>query len=45
MEKLLAAEKEKEKIAVEVKSFAGVSVVRDLENAIGKYILYYDILE
>ncbi|MCF4970262.1 element excision factor XisH family protein [Nostoc sp. CMAA1605] len=43
-EKLIAAEKSGEKIAVEVKSFIGTSPVADLENALGQYILYYDIL-
>ncbi|MCC5622788.1 XisH family protein [Nostoc sp. CHAB 5715] len=39
-EKLLAAEKQGKKIAVEVKSFIGVSEVEDLKNALGQYILY-----
>jgi hypothetical protein len=42
---LLAADKEGRKIAVEVKSFPGASEVADLENALGQYILYQDILE
>jgi len=32
------------KIAVKNKSFIGDSPVTDLENALGQYILYYDIL-
>ena len=44
-ERLLAADKEGRKIAVEVKSFPGASEVADLENALGQYILYQDILE
>src|SRR5207237_5389190 len=44
-EQLLAADKEGRKIAVEVKSFPGASEVADLENALGQYILYQDILE
>ncbi|WP_341527850.1 XisH family protein [Nostoc sp. UHCC 0302] len=43
-EKLIAAEKSGQKIAVEIKSFIGASPVADLENALGQYILYYDIL-
>ncbi|GAX38069.1 fdxN element excision controlling factor protein [Nodularia sp. NIES-3585] len=43
-EKLIAAEKPGQKIAVEIKSFIGASPVTDLENALGQYILYYDIL-
>ncbi|MBI3912873.1 MAG: XisH family protein [Chloroflexi bacterium] len=43
-ERLLAAEKEGHKIAVEVKSFVGESEVDDLEDAVGQFILYHDIL-
>lgn len=41
----IAAERETEKIAVEIKSFISSSPVTDLENALGQFILYYDILE
>ena len=44
-EKLFAAEKEGRKIAVEVKSFVSASPVNDLEEAVGQYIVYEDILE
>ena len=44
-ERLLAAEKEGQKIAVEVKSFSGTSDVNDLERALGQFILYHDVLE
>jgi hypothetical protein len=44
-EKILAAEKQGRKIAVEVKSFLSVSPVHDLEEALGQYIVYEDILE
>ena len=44
-ERLLAADKEGRKIAVEVKSFLGASDVADLEEALGQYILYREILE
>lgn len=43
-EQLLAAEKEGRKIAVEIKSFVGKSRLHALENALGQYILYYDVL-
>jgi len=43
-EQLLAAERQEQKIAVEVKSFVGRSDVDDLEKALGQYILYHDIL-
>ena len=44
-EKLLVAEKQGQKIAVEVKSFVGTSEVEDLKNALGQYVLYYKILK
>ncbi|MEG3958386.1 element excision factor XisH family protein [Microcoleus sp. herbarium2] len=44
-EKLFAAEKEGRKIAVEVKSFVSASPVNDLEEAVGQYIVYEDILD
>jgi XisH protein len=44
-ERLLAAEREGRKIAVEVKSFLGRSEMDDLENALGQYVLYYKILQ
>ncbi|MEG4305730.1 XisH family protein [Microcoleus sp. D3_18a_C4] len=44
-EKILAAEKQGRKIAVEVKSFLSASPVHDLEEALGQYIVYEDILE
>ena len=43
-ERLIGFTKEEEKIAVEVKSFIGVSIIDDLEKAIGQYILYQKIL-
>jgi hypothetical protein len=44
-ERLLAAEKNEEKIAVEIKSFLGISDTHDLEQALGQYLLYRAILE
>lgn len=44
-ERPIAAEKEGRKIAVEIKSFVGRSVVRDMEQAVGQYVLYRDLLE
>jgi hypothetical protein len=43
-ERLLAAERGMEKIAVEVKTFRNPSPVADLEQAIGQYGLYEDVL-
>lgn len=43
-ERLVAAEKEGHKIAVEIKSFVSQSEVEDLETAVGQFILYHDIL-
>jgi len=44
-ETLLSAEKEQTKIVVEIKSFTGMSVIKDLEQALGQYTLYQRILE
>jgi hypothetical protein len=43
-ERLLAAEKGGRRIAVEIKSFVGDSVMEDLENAIGQFVLYRAVL-
>jgi hypothetical protein len=37
---MFAAERDHEQIIVEVKSFLGVSRIRDFESAIGQYVLY-----
>ena len=39
-ERLLLAEKENERIAVEIKSFISKSEIEDLKNAIGQFVLY-----
>ncbi|GAB4206792.1 MAG: hypothetical protein Fur006_64170 [Coleofasciculaceae cyanobacterium] len=43
-EKSIAAEKQGRKILVEVKSFLGRSFINDLEQAVGQYVVYRDIL-
>ncbi|MGK7881927.1 MAG: XisH family protein [Crocosphaera sp.] len=43
-EKLIAAERDNQKIAIEIKSFVSKSPIDDLEKALGQYILYYDLL-
>ena len=43
-ENLLAAEKDRRRIAIEIKGFAGASDMRDLEVALGQYVLYRDVL-
>ncbi|PSB46291.1 fatty-acid synthase [filamentous cyanobacterium Phorm 6] len=43
-ERLINAEKGREKIVVEVKSFVGRSDVKDLEQALGQYVLYRQVL-
>ena len=43
--KLLAAQKEDQKIAVEIKSFLSASLINDLGNALGQYVLYQNILQ
>ncbi len=44
-ERVIAAQRDKEKIAVEIKSFVGYSVISDLEQALGQYGLYTVFLE
>jgi hypothetical protein len=44
-ERLIAAEKAGQKIGVEVKSFTGRSEMLDLEQALGQYIIYEDVLQ
>lgn len=44
-EKFLAAEKQGEKIAIEIKSFVGTSEIEDLKNAVGQYVLYQNVLQ
>ena len=44
-ERLISAERGIQKIVVEVKSFVGQSDVRDLEQALGQYVLYSQILK
>lgn len=44
-ERLISAENETRKIVVEVKSFVGQSDVKDLEQALGQYVLYRQILD
>lgn len=43
-ERLLAAERGTERIAVEVKTFSGPSEVTDMEQALGQYLLYRSLL-
>jgi len=43
-EQLLAAERGKVKIAVEVKTFSGASAVEDLQHALGRFVMYHDVL-
>jgi len=43
-ERLISAEKELQKIVIEVKSFVGQSDVKDLQQALGQYVLYRQIL-
>ena len=44
-EKLITAEKGSIKIAVEIKSFVNPLEIQDLENALGQYILYQNVLQ
>jgi hypothetical protein len=42
---LVSAEKDQNKIAVEIKSFLGKSDVRDLEQAVGQYVVYRQLID
>ncbi len=44
-ERILAAEKGTRKIAVEVKTFRRISSVEDLQDAVGQFVMYRDLLE
>jgi XisH protein len=44
-ERFLGAEKGNRKIAVEIKSFAGPSLMLALEQALGQFTLYDDVLQ
>lgn len=43
-ERLIAAEKPGRRIAVEIKSFVGPSLVDDVEKALGQYLIYRSIM-
>lgn len=43
-ERPIAAQKQGEKIAVEIKSFLGASDIRDLEMAVGQYVFYRSLI-
>jgi XisH protein len=43
-EQILGAEKGEQKIAVEVKSFLSHSEMADLEQAVGQYTIYHEVL-
>lgn len=43
-ERLISAEKDNQKIAVEIKSFSGASDVRNLEEALGQFMLYHKVI-
>ncbi|NEO42318.1 MAG: fatty-acid oxidation protein subunit alpha [Moorea sp. SIOASIH] len=43
-ERLMAAEKGVHKIAVEIKSFRSASEMKDLEEAVGQFVLYEHLL-
>lgn len=44
-ERLITAEKGKERIAVEVKSFIGASRIEDMKDALGQFLIYRASLE
>ena len=44
-ERFIAAEKENEKITVEIKSFIGRSQTAEMEKALGQFSLYYAVMQ
>ena len=44
-ERVIAAEKGTRKIAVEIKTFGGPSLMADMERALGQYVLYHIFLK
>lgn len=45
IERVIAVERGSEKLAIEVKSFVGQSIVNDIENALGQFVVYMSFLE
>lgn len=43
-EKIFAAQKNNDKIAVEVKSFLGKSIISEVQDAIGQFMMYREVL-
>lgn len=43
-ERLIAADRSTEKIAIEIKSFTRASDIKDLEDALGQFILYERVM-
>ena len=43
-ERLVAAQKGTQKIAVEIKTFRRISTIEDLQEAVGQFVLYRDVL-
>ena len=43
-ERVLAAERDGEKIVVEIKSFVGYSIIQDFKEMLGQYMLYLPLL-
>ncbi len=44
-ERMIAAERDSEKIAIEIKTFGHISFITALYEAVGKYIIYRNILK
>ena len=44
-ERPIAAEREGQKIVVEIKTFGGLSFLKELQQALGQYEIYHDVLE
>jgi XisH protein len=44
-EEVIGAEKAGRRVAIEIKSFLGQSDITELENAVGQFIVYRDVLQ
>jgi XisH protein len=45
VERVIAAQRGEEKIAIEIKSFLGRSALHDIEQAVGQYVTYLAFLQ
>ncbi len=44
-ERLIAAQRDQEKIAIEIKTFGGYSPINEMQSAMGQYLMYVSFLK